>query len=117
FDVIAGRHAVTRARDDRVLGVVGDTFRIVHNEEAFDWMDALLGDAHGFNYEAAGSLRSGSMVWLLAKAPFPIDLPDSRVENYVLLTNGHDGMHAVTAAVTPVRVVCQNTLRAALGAS
>jgi phage/plasmid-like protein (TIGR03299 family) len=117
FDVIAGRHAVTRARDDRVLGVVGDTFRIVHNEEAFDWMDALLGDAHGFHYEAAGSLRGGAIVWLLAKAPFPIALPDSTVDSYVLLTNGHDGMHAVTAAVTPVRVVCMNTLRAALGSS
>jgi phage/plasmid-like protein (TIGR03299 family) len=116
FEVIEGRHAVTRAMDDRVLGVVGDTFCIVHNEEAFTWMDALLG-SHGFHYEAAGSLRGGAMVWLLAKAPFPIDLPDSRVDSYVLLTNGHDGMHAVTAAVTPVRVVCMNTLRAALGAS
>jgi phage/plasmid-like protein (TIGR03299 family) len=115
FDVIKGRHAVTRATDDRALGVVGDTYRIVHNEEAFEWMDALLGDAHGFHYEAAGSLRNGAMVWLLAKAPFPIDLPDSTVDSYVLLTNGHDGMHAVTAAVTPVRVVCANTLRAALG--
>ena len=114
FEVIAGRHAVTRATDDRVLGVVGDTYRIVHNEESFEWMDALLGDAGGFHYEAAGSLRGGAMVWLLAKAPFPIALPDSRVDSYVLLTNGHDGMHAVTAAVTPVRVVCMNTLRAAL---
>lgn len=117
FAVIRGRHAVTRATDDRVLGVVGDTFRIVHNEEAFEWMDALIGDEHGFHYEAAGSLRGGAIVWLLAKAPFPIDLPDSRVDSYVLLSNGHDGMHAVTAAVTPVRVVCMNTLRAALGST
>jgi phage/plasmid-like protein (TIGR03299 family) len=105
FEVIEGRHAVTRSRDDHVLGVVGATYRIVHNEEAFDWMDALLG-SHGFHYEAAGSLRGGAMVWLLAKAPFPITLPDSTIDSYVLLTNGHDGMHAVTAAVTPVRVVC-----------
>jgi phage/plasmid-like protein (TIGR03299 family) len=55
------------------------------------------------------------VVWLLAQAPFQVDLPDSPVDMYLLLTNTHDGSGAVTAAVTPVRVVCMNTLRAALG--
>ena len=53
-------------------------------------------------------------VWLLAKAPFELDLPDSPIDMYVLLTNTHDGTGAVTACATPVRVVCMNTLRAAL---
>lgn len=48
---------------------------------------------------------------LLAKAPFEIDLPDSPVDMFLLLTNTHDGSGAVTAAVTPVPVVCMNTLR------
>src|SRR5215469_6294981 len=53
-------------------------------------------------------------VWVLAQSPFQIDLPDSRVDMYVLISSTHDGSGAVTAAVTPVRVVCMNTLRAAL---
>jgi phage/plasmid-like protein (TIGR03299 family) len=53
-------------------------------------------------------------VWLLAKAPFQLDLPDSPIDMFVLLTNTHDGSGAVTACATPVRVVCMNTLRAAL---
>ena len=105
--------AVTRSTDGRPLGVVGAGYRIVQNEEAFAWADELLG-GEGFHFKTAGSLRGGQAVWLLARAPFQLDLPDSPVDMYVLLTNTHDGSGAVTAAVTPVRVVCMNTLRKAL---
>jgi phage/plasmid-like protein (TIGR03299 family) len=88
--------------------------RIVQNEEAFAWADELLG-GEGFHFKTAGALRQGQVVWLLAKAPFQLDLPDSPVDMFVLLTNTHDGSGAVTACATPVRVVCMNTLRAALG--
>jgi phage/plasmid-like protein (TIGR03299 family) len=113
FRPIPDRYAVTRATDGRPLGVVGAGYRIVQNEEAFEWCDELLG-GEGFHYQTAGSLRGGQVVWLLAKAPFHIDLPDSPIELYILLTNTHDGSGAVTAAAVPTRVVCMNTLRAAL---
>lgn len=116
FTQIPSRFAIVRETDRRALGVVGDWYRIVHNEQAFSWMDSLLG-GEGFHYKTAGSLRGGQVVWLLAKAPFDVDLPDSRIESYVLLTNTHDGSGAVTAAITPVRVVCMNTLVAALGSA
>lgn len=102
-----------RQTDGRALGVVGHTYRIVQNEEAFAWCDELLG-GEGFHYKTAGALRKGSVCWLLAQAPFQLDLPDSPVDMYVMLTNTHDGSGAVTACATPVRVVCMNTLRAAL---
>jgi phage/plasmid-like protein (TIGR03299 family) len=110
---VPDQFAVVRATDGRPLGVVGAGYRIVQNEEAFSWADELLG-GEGFHYKTAGSLRGGQVCWLLAKAPFQIDLPDSPVDVYVVLTNTHDGSGAVTAAVTPVRIVCMNTLRAAL---
>src|SRR5205807_9042516 len=94
-------------------GVVGAGYRIVQNKDAFAWCDELLG-GEGFFYKTAGSLRGGQVVWLLARAPFQVDLPDSPVEMYVLISSSHDGSGAVTAAVTPLRVVCMNTLRAAL---
>jgi phage/plasmid-like protein (TIGR03299 family) len=110
---VPDRFAVTRATDRQPLGVVGAGYRIVQNEEAFAWCDELLG-GEGFHYRTAGALRHGQVVWLLARSPFQLDLPDSPVDMYVLLTNTHDGSGAVTACATPVRVVCMNTLRAAL---
>jgi phage/plasmid-like protein (TIGR03299 family) len=113
YSPVPDRYAVVRATDGQPLGVVGASYRIVQNEEAFAWCDELLG-GEGFFYKTAGSLRRGQTVWLLAKAPFDLDLPDSSIDMYVLLTNTHDGTGAVTACATPVRVVCMNTLRAAL---
>ncbi len=113
---VPDRFAVTRATDGAPLGVVGAGYRIVQNEEAFTWADQQLG-GEGFHYKTAGSLRGGQVIWLLAKAPCQVDLPDSPVEMYVLLTNSHDGSGAVTACATPVRVACMNTLRAALSAA
>ena len=113
---VPDHYAVTRATDGRALGVVGHSYRIVQNEEAFAWCDELLG-GEGFHYKTAGALRHGQLVWLLARSPFQVELPDSPVEMFVLLTNTHDGSGAVTACATPVRVVCMNTLRAALSSA
>lgn len=113
FHEIPHKWVVTRQKDNTALGVVGDYYRIVPNEEAFSWADFLLG-GEGFHYKTAGSLRGGQVVWMLAKAPFEIKLPDSPVDLYILLTNYHDGEGSVRVDATPTRVVCMNTLRAAL---
>lgn len=113
--VVMDEHAaIGRGIDRRVFAPVGKDYTLVPNEQSFEWMDYLLG-GEGFHYQTAGSLRGGRIVWLLAKAPFAIDLPDSKIDMFVLLTNAHDGSAAVQAAITPIRVVCMNTLTAALG--
>jgi phage/plasmid-like protein (TIGR03299 family) len=65
-------------------------------------------------YETAGSLREGRRVWLCAKLPQPINLVGDQVDVYLLFSNSHDGSSSVKVAVTPIRVVCQNTLTYAL---
>jgi phage/plasmid-like protein (TIGR03299 family) len=116
YSPVQDRFAVVRETDAKPLGVVGPGYDIVQNEEAFSFMDALLG-GEGFHYETAGSLRGGSVVWLLAKPPFELDLPGGKAIPFVLLRNTHDGSAAMRAAATPVRVVCWNTLTAALGSA
>ena len=59
--------ANVRDTDQKVLGVVSDKYQVVQNEEAFAFTDALLGE--GVQYETAGSLANGKMIWLLAKLP------------------------------------------------
>lgn len=96
---------------DKVLGVVGKRYKVVQNAEAFDFMDELLGE--GVTYESAGSLQGGKRIWLLAKMP-EADLLGDKVEPYMVFTNNHDGFGSVKVAMTPTRVVCQNTLTLAL---
>lgn len=109
--VIDGMKANVRSSDHKVLGVVSDRYKIVQNADAFAFTDILLGE--GVKYETAGSLSSGKRVWLLAKMETSKVCGDD-VEPYLVFTNSHDGSGAVKVAVTPIRVVCQNTLTLAL---
>lgn len=115
FDVngkeIVGFKANTRDRDDKVLGIVGKKYTIVQNGDAFDFTDSLLDE--GMVYETAGSLQDGRKIWLLGKMPETKILND-KVEPYVCFVNSHDGTGAVKVCMTPVRVVCNNTLNFAL---
>jgi len=105
---IPGYYATVRQDTRAVLGIVGERYRIVQNEEAFRFVDQLLGSQ--LHFETAGSLHSGRRVWVLATLPERIEIGGDPVRPYVLLMNSHDGSTAVIAATTPVRVVCQNTL-------
>lgn len=94
------------------LGVVGSRYKIVQNVDAFKFTDTLLGE--GVKYETAGSLNDGKTIWLLAKLPNKYDILGDKVDPYIVFTNTHDGTGSVKVAMTPVRVVCQNTLNMAL---
>lgn len=112
--VIEGMKANVRSSDNKVLGVVTDRYKVVQNEDAFAFTDILLGE--GVRYETAGSLSNGKRVWLLAKMDTTKVCGDD-VEPYLVFTNSHDGSGAVKVAVTPIRVVCQNTLTLALSSA
>ena len=103
-----------RSTDDKVLGVVGGRYKPVQNVDAFDFVDGLVGE--GVTYETAGSLSTGKRIWLLAKMP-DIKILDDVVEPYMCLTNSHDGFGSLKVCMTPVRVVCQNTLNLALNSA
>lgn len=110
-EIIPGYTANTRSSDGSVLGIVGTKYSIVQNDEAFAFTDSLIGE--GVRYETAGSLRGGRQVWLLAKMPEQRIL-DDKVDPYICFTNTHDGTGAVRVCMTPIRVVCNNTLNVAL---
>lgn len=103
--------ANTRSSDNSVLGIVTDRYKIVQNAEAFDFTDSLIGG--DVRYETAGSLKNGKTIWLLAKMGDKEILGD-KFEPYVCFTNSHDGTGAVKVCMTPIRVVCNNTLNFAL---
>lgn len=110
--LVKNQYANVRESDQTVLGVVSERYRIIQNREAFAFTDELLGK--GIRYETAGSLREGRRTWILARLPKTFQIQGDKMIPYLVFSNAHDGSSAVKVAMTPVRVVCNNTLNYAL---
>ena len=100
-----------------VLSVVGKRYKTVQNEELFAFADNVL-DSNSAKWESAGSLKKGKIVFGSLDIPKEIVLDPQGVNDktklYLIVWTSHDGSVAVQAAITPVRVVCQNTLNIAM---
>lgn len=106
--------ATIRTDTEQVLGVVGKDYEVVQNTDAFSFFDAIVG-GDGIQYETAGALGKGERIFITAKLPGYIKVGnDDLIEKYLFLTTSHDGYGSILAAFTPVRIVCANTLNAAL---
>ena len=106
--------ANVRSDTNEALGVVRGRYKVVQNTEAFDFVDGIIENKDvECRYETAGSLFNGRKIFLLVKLPNKELLGDD-VENYLFFTNSHDGSSALTAGITNVRVVCNNTLQMAI---
>lgn len=105
-----------RTDNNAILGVVGKDYHIVQNREAFNFFDAIVGSGAGILYETTGALGNGERIFITAKLPDYIRVGngDDVTEKYIFLTTSHDGSGSITAAFTPIRIVCQNTLNASL---
>ncbi|MBN8686102.1 MAG: DUF945 domain-containing protein [Chitinophagales bacterium] len=98
----------------QVLGVVGKDYQVVQNRDAFSFFDSIVG-GEGIQYETAGALGKGERIFITAKLPGYIKVGrEDLIEKYLFLTTSHDGFGSITAAFTPIRIVCNNTLNAAL---
>ena len=99
-----------------VLAVVGSKYRVFQNEDLFAFGDNILDG--GASWESAGSIKDGKVVFgsLVIPREFILDpqgIADT-TKTYLLVHTSHDGSTSVQASITPVRVVCQNTLNMAL---
>lgn len=107
-------YATLRTDNDTVLGVVGKDYEVIQNADAFSFFDAIVG-GDGIQYETAGALGKGERIFITAKLPGYIRVgSNDLIEKYLFLTTSHDGYGSITAAFTPVRIVCANTLNAAM---
>ncbi len=107
--------AVVRSSDQTLLGVVGPDYEPLQNAAALAWFQPFV-DSGNVRLEAAGSLREGKRVWVLGRVlGSSVDVvKKDRVDQFVLLANGHDGTLSIRCGFTAVRVVCQNTLTLAV---
>jgi len=96
------------------LGVVGSYYEPIQNEANVELLDAIV-DESGAHFETAGSLQNGKRTFVSMKLPTTMLIGgQDPVDLYLMAMNSHDGTSNFQFAVTPIRVVCANTLRVAL---
>lgn len=106
--------ASVRTDTGEMLGVVGKKYQTVQNSQAFTFFDSIVQDGK-IKYETAGALGKGERIFITAKMPDVMKIGrKDEIEKYIFLTTSHDGSGSIMAALTPVRIVCNNTLNAAL---
>lgn len=111
---VLGYHAVYREDNNQILGVVNNKFpKLVQNADTFNQVENLIGDS--IDLETAGQLSNGVNVFGCFKVQDSCKILDDDIDQYFVVLNEHlktDGK--ITVLYTPIRVVCQNTLSAAL---
>lgn len=115
---VPGSYATVRTDTNVVLGVVGSRYEPVQNKDAFNFFDPLV-DRDEAVYHTGGVLGRGERIWLLARLPdfIRVGKKADPIEKFVLLYNSHDGSSNIRLKLSPIRVVCSNTLSAALSGS
>jgi hypothetical protein len=102
------RHPTETDPHPRVFGLVSFDYNLIDPATACGIWDKHVGRP----VETIGALAEGSTLFITTKLP-TIDVHGDEVEMYLLCSSPMTGKEAAIAAVTPVRVVCQNTLRTA----
>ena len=116
-EIISDNEFFTYREDtEEILGTyLSEDYHVVQNVDAFTFFDSIT-NGEGIIYETAGALGKGERIFITAKLPKYIRVGNNDViEQYLFLTTSHDGQESITIAFTPVRIVCNNTLNAALG--
>ena len=114
FQPIQDSYACHRSDTGKVLGIVGSRYVPIQNKDAFAFFDHALSMGQG-QIETAGALGIGERVFMMAKMPETVEiLPGDPMERYLLVSNTHDGTKSLEVLFTNIRVVCHNTLTAAL---
>lgn len=103
YKAVPNRFITTRDTDGHTYDVVSDKFEIIQNRDAFDFVNYMGED---LEFVKAGETKSG-MVYIIGKLP-QVDILGDAFSPYVLFRNGFNGKTKITAAISPLRIVCQN---------
>jgi phage/plasmid-like protein (TIGR03299 family) len=88
--------------------VVSGKFEIIQNQDAFDFVN-YMGD--GLQFEKAGETASG-IIYIIGRLP-DVNILGDTFTPHVIFRNGFNGKVKITAAICPLRIVCQNQFNVA----
>lgn len=110
--LIDKQFATMRTDTNQFFGVVSDSYQILQNREAFDFLDSLV--LEGAKFETAGFFRKNGAASYITMSAEPMNILGDNFDNYFMISNGHDGSSAVKVAITPIRSYCRNSAILAL---
>jgi phage/plasmid-like protein (TIGR03299 family) len=110
---LTGKNAHIRTDTGRLFGIVTDGYKPVQNKEVAQFVDSLAGEDAASRLERMGLFNQERILFFQIKLPRSIQIRQDRIDNYVLVTNGHGGSHSFAAWYTAIRVSCENTFRRA----
>lgn len=113
YSEVGGMFATFRKDLNIPLGVVKDKYTPVQNIDAFKFFDDAIGKNSAI-WQTAGFFGNGEKIFVTAKLPKNIFVNGDPINNYLVFATSHDGSMGVKVLLTPIRVVCENTLNAAL---
>ena len=114
YKSVPDKYAIVRKDTDVTFALVSGEYQIVQNAESFDLFEDVIGQGQAV-YHTAGALREGRVVFILAKLPDTLEVvKNDPIDKYILLSTSHDRTKSLEMSITPIRVVCMNTLRFAL---
>ena len=106
-------YATYRTDRNIPLGIVKSKYEVVQNIDAFNFIDNAIGEGKA-EFQRAGCFGYGHKVFITAKLPISTTVGGDPIDNYLVFSTSHDGSSGVKILFTPIRIVCENTLNAAI---
>ena len=108
-------NAVVRDSDRTILGSVSDRYELLQNKDAFSFFEPFLHEKDVY-ISSAISLFNGRKIVICAQIEDNTReiVKNDPIRGHLILATSHDGSLGTIVKFTDVRVVCNNTLRAAL---
>lgn len=116
FEVVPEQYVIRRKDNNRALAIRTSQYQIIQNKETFSFADDIIGSGEAV-WDTAGSLAGGKIVFMQVELEghlFVNSNPDDKILKKILFVNSHDGSKALMGMITPIRVVCANTMGQAL---
>lgn len=117
FMPVEDRFFVARSDNGHPLGYVSDVYQPVQPAEVLDWFQRYIGVDDRFQLDCAGSLKKGEIIWATASYRDKLEIVGEAHKARLLMTTTFDGSGSTINKGTMTRVVCNNTLDAALSDS
>ena len=105
-EMVATTYTTTNSKGEvskHILGTVGEKYEVVQNRDGFAFVDYI---SDGLKFVKGGMTHTG-MIYLIAELP-EVDILGDVFKPYVIFRNSFNGKYQLSAAITPLRVVCQN---------